>query len=259
MRRRLTRTGPAGWPSPAGRRASARRPWRRAATACSATTPRGSSSRWRTNGQICRAGRDDRGARTQRLSRVRPARPRRLLLPDVLDQRCDAHQHGRARQSDQAHLLDLPRHAHDGHGHGERLDGPRHDEPSLGARAGRKPVGRRSCPSCRCSRSPAARICRRIRSSAATIYTQDPGRALISGKCEDVGAIVIQQFRGLAARAPVFLERLGGELARARRLLRSAFQHSVHGAGKDRSRQLPERAVMMRASCAPDRRSQRSR
>jgi len=36
------------------------------------------------------------------------------------------------------------------------------------------------------------------------IYTQDPGRALISGKCEDVGAIVIQQMRGLAARAPYF-------------------------------------------------------
>ena len=37
-----------------------------------------------------------------------------------------------------------------------------------------------------------------------TIYTQDPGRALISGKCEDVGAIVIQQMRALAARAPYF-------------------------------------------------------
>ena len=36
------------------------------------------------------------------------------------------------------------------------------------------------------------------------IYTQDPGRALISGKCDDVGAIVIQQFRGLAARPPYF-------------------------------------------------------
>jgi len=36
------------------------------------------------------------------------------------------------------------------------------------------------------------------------IYTQDPGRALVSGKCDDVGAIVIQQFRGLAARAPYF-------------------------------------------------------
>lgn len=36
------------------------------------------------------------------------------------------------------------------------------------------------------------------------IYTQDPGRALISGKCYDVGAIVMGQMRGLAARAPYF-------------------------------------------------------
>ena len=35
-------------------------------------------------------------------------------------------------------------------------------------------------------------------------YTQDPGRGLISGKCNDVGTIVMQQFRGLAARAPYF-------------------------------------------------------
>ena len=36
------------------------------------------------------------------------------------------------------------------------------------------------------------------------IYTQDPGRALISGKCYDVGSIVMGQMRGLAARAPYF-------------------------------------------------------
>ncbi len=36
------------------------------------------------------------------------------------------------------------------------------------------------------------------------IYTQDPGRALISGKCDDIGAIVLEQFRGLAARPPYF-------------------------------------------------------
>ena len=35
-------------------------------------------------------------------------------------------------------------------------------------------------------------------------YTQDPGRALISGKCNDVGTIVMQQFRALASRAPYF-------------------------------------------------------
>lgn len=36
------------------------------------------------------------------------------------------------------------------------------------------------------------------------IYTQDPGRALITGRCSDIGAITIQQMRGLAARAPYF-------------------------------------------------------
>ena len=36
------------------------------------------------------------------------------------------------------------------------------------------------------------------------IYTQDPGRALITGLCNDVGTIVMQQFRGLSARAPYF-------------------------------------------------------
>jgi len=37
-----------------------------------------------------------------------------------------------------------------------------------------------------------------------TIFTHDPGRALISGRCEDIGSINIQQMRGLAARAPYF-------------------------------------------------------
>jgi hypothetical protein len=36
------------------------------------------------------------------------------------------------------------------------------------------------------------------------IFTQDPGRALISGRCNDVGTIVMQQLRGLSARAPYF-------------------------------------------------------
>ncbi len=37
-----------------------------------------------------------------------------------------------------------------------------------------------------------------------TIFTHDPGRALITGKCADVGATMTQQMRGLAARAPYF-------------------------------------------------------
>ena len=36
------------------------------------------------------------------------------------------------------------------------------------------------------------------------IYTTDPDRALISGRCVDVGSIVMQQLRGLSARAPYF-------------------------------------------------------
>jgi hypothetical protein len=36
------------------------------------------------------------------------------------------------------------------------------------------------------------------------IYTQDPGFALSTGKCIDIGKITIQQMRGLAARAPYF-------------------------------------------------------
>jgi cytochrome c peroxidase len=37
-----------------------------------------------------------------------------------------------------------------------------------------------------------------------TIYTTDPGRALISGKCADIGSLVMPQLRGLAGRTPFF-------------------------------------------------------
>lgn len=36
------------------------------------------------------------------------------------------------------------------------------------------------------------------------VYTQDPGYALSTGRCEDIGKIVTQQMRGLAGRAPYF-------------------------------------------------------
>jgi len=36
------------------------------------------------------------------------------------------------------------------------------------------------------------------------IYTQDPGYALTTGKCADIGKITAQSMRGLAARAPYF-------------------------------------------------------
>jgi hypothetical protein len=37
-----------------------------------------------------------------------------------------------------------------------------------------------------------------------SFLTQDPGRALITGKCADTGSILMPQFRGLTARAPYF-------------------------------------------------------
>lgn len=36
------------------------------------------------------------------------------------------------------------------------------------------------------------------------VYTQDPGFALTTGRCADIGKITIQQMRGLAGRAPYF-------------------------------------------------------
>lgn len=37
------------------------------------------------------------------------------------------------------------------------------------------------------------------------VYTQDPGYALTTGQCRDIGKITMQSFRGLAARAPYFV------------------------------------------------------
>jgi hypothetical protein len=48
------------------------------------------------------------------------------------------------------------------------------------------------------------------------IYTHDPGRALITGKCADVGESLMQQSRGLAARAPYFQD---GSAANLRELV----------------------------------------
>jgi cytochrome c peroxidase len=36
------------------------------------------------------------------------------------------------------------------------------------------------------------------------VYTQDPGFALTTGRCRDIGKITMQNMRGLAARAPYF-------------------------------------------------------
>lgn len=45
-----------------------------------------------------------------------------------------------------------------------------------------------------------------------TFYTYDPGFALTTGRCEDVGKITLQSMRGLSARAPYFSNGLAKDL-----------------------------------------------
>lgn len=71
---------------------------------------------------------------------------------------------------------------------------PRWTEPPLYSDAQELPVFKVTCKD---SAQPHPYLGR-------VIYTTDPGRALISGRCIDVGSIVMQQFRGLSARAPYF-------------------------------------------------------
>jgi cytochrome c peroxidase len=40
--------------------------------------------------------------------------------------------------------------------------------------------------------------------SRRVLFTEDPGRALITGRCRDVGVLAAQQLRGLASRPPYF-------------------------------------------------------
>ena len=81
-----------------------------------------------------------RRRRTEPLPRVGGTRSRRVLLPHVLDQGRHAPEHGGARQPGQADVRHLPRHAHDGDGYGQRLDGHRHHQSALGKRATAEPM-----------------------------------------------------------------------------------------------------------------------
>ncbi len=47
----------------------------------------------------------------------------------------------------------------------------------------------------------------------ATILTNDPGRALITGKCADVGKLTVPQLRGLVAHPPYFSDGSAANLA----------------------------------------------
>jgi cytochrome c peroxidase len=44
------------------------------------------------------------------------------------------------------------------------------------------------------------------------LYTQDPGRALVTGRCADVGALVTQALPGIASHPPYFANGMAGTL-----------------------------------------------
>jgi len=66
----------------------------------------------------------------------------------------------------------------------------------------------------RLARSPATPLHHLIHNWAGTFLTQDPGRALITGKCSDTGSILMQQFRELTPRAPYFTNGSVADLGR---------------------------------------------
>ena len=186
-------------------------------------------------GSPCRARQKARGPRSG--SPLRAAQD--LHVPHLLDQGLGASQLHRARQSDQANLRDLPRCTDDRHGHGERLDGHRHH--NLPGGKCRRSLDGPQMPLFRVTCKPGVRPHPFL---GRVIYTQDPGRALISGLCNDVGTIVMEQFRGLAARAPYFSNGSASDAGDAGRLLRPPLQHRLLGAGKAGSRQLSGGALM---------------
>jgi cytochrome c peroxidase len=83
-----------------------------------------------------------------------------------------------------------------------------HDTPNVGSRSVDGPLDigtsdpSRVAPALplpaftiRCDKGPLA---------GQTFFTFDPGRAMITGKCEDLGKVKVPSLRGLAARAPYF-------------------------------------------------------
>lgn len=73
----------------------------------------------------------------------------------------------------------------------------------------------------------------------------DPGRALITGKWQDIGRFKGPILRGLAGRAPYFPQRFRGNARRRRELLRHALQARSHRAAEERPRGVLAVAVRL--------------
>jgi len=67
-------------------------------------------------------------------------------------------------------------------------------------------------------------VCTEGTEAGQTFYTTDPGKALISGQCTDIGRIKGPILRGLAARAPYFHNGAAGSLSQVVNFYNQRFQ-----------------------------------
>ena len=126
-----------------------------------------------------------------------------------------------------------------------------HDTPNVGNHSVKAPLnigianaGPNSPPALDISGLPVFMLsCTSGPLTGQSFIVTDAGRALISGKCADIGKIKGPILRGLVARAPLFPQRLGCDPFRRRRILQPAFQSRFHRATEKRSRRIPENLV----------------
>ena len=83
-----------------------------------------------------------------------------------------------------------------------------HDTPNLGSRSVDRPLDVGTSDPSRVAPAlplPAFTLhCDKGPLAGQAFFTFDPGRAMITGKCEDIGKVKVPALRGLAARAPYF-------------------------------------------------------
>jgi cytochrome c peroxidase len=67
----------------------------------------------------------------------------------------------------------------------------------------------------------------------AVVRTTDPGRALVTGRCADIGRFKVPTLRGLAARAPYFHNGSAATLADVVLFYEDLFKIGLRAAEKD--------------------------
>src|SRR5687768_9695690 len=185
------------------------------------------------------------GERAQRGTRIDRARARRIHVPHVLDPRLDAPEHRRPWQPDETNLRHLPRDAHDRPRYRQRLDGHRHHEPAVGVGSAAQSVERGEATNAAVSRHLQAGRETTSLSRARHLHTGPRTRIdlrALQRRRHDRHAAVPRARRPRA----VFLERIGGDAARAGGLLRSPLQHRLFRPGETGPGQLPGGALMVR-------------